>query len=193
MRLEAIVEGLFLGDQTGLEKSPVNRLFVDLGGILGDKHYGPTRLADSRTPKITRGTPIRNTRQWSAVSPEQCAEIASGMGVTKIEPGWLGANLSLAEISNLTELPQGTELIFPQNAVLLVEGENLPCRNPGEVIALKYPEKGLNPGLFPKAARGKRGLIGTVKVSGYISLNDKVVIEVYEPTTYSFPSNLGVK
>src|SRR5688500_14039327 len=102
MRLEARVDALYLGDRSGVEKGPVNQLVLDLGGIVGDRHYGLTRKAGSSTPEVPRGTEIPNTRQWSAVSPEELALIAELLGIPRIEAGWLGANLCLAGIPNLT-------------------------------------------------------------------------------------------
>ena len=178
MNHELSVSGLYLGSESGLE------------GIIGDKHAGFTRASDSQTPEYQRGTLIRNNRQWSAVSPEELSLIAESMGIPFIDPAWLGANLALSGIPNLTELPKGTKLRFPEETVLLIEGENMPCTGPGEVIASKYPEKGLKANSFPKAAFGKRGLIGVVERPGIIKLNDVVTVQIYQPKMFSLPPNL---
>lgn len=191
MRLEARVESLYVGDQAGLEKTPQELLIVTLEGIQGDKHAGFTRLVNSRTPEYPKATPIRNDRQWSAVSIEELKEIAQRMGIPTIDSGWVGANLALSGIPNLTQLPRGTKLHFPEQAVLLVESENLPCIGPGEVIAQKYPQLNLKASLFPKAAYGKRGLVGVVERPGIIKLQDVVLVEVHQPRLYSFPPNLS--
>lgn len=133
-----------------------------------------------------------NDRQWSAVSPEELEAIARAMGIPCIDPGWLGANLALIGIPNLTKLPEGTRLVFPEHAILLVKGENLPCTGPGEIIATKYPDKGLKANQFPKAAIGRRGLVGTVEEpgNGIIRLHDIVMVQVHQPQMYSIPPNL---
>jgi MOSC domain-containing protein len=193
--IEAKVAGLYLGDRPGIEKTSVSQLIVDCGGIVGDKHYGFTKGADSRTPEYPRGTKIRNNRQWTAIAPEDLAEIAKHMRVDHIDPAWIGANLYLAGIPNLSQLPKGTKLEFPQDAVLLVEDQNMPCKGPGGVIASKYPEGTVNPLLFPKAAivdktTSRRGLIGVVERPGVLTLNDIVLVKLYQPKTYSFPPGL---
>lgn len=190
MKVEAIVESLYVGKKTVLEKFSQDSIEVILAGIVGDSHSGFTKPADSRNPEYPRGTEMRNDRQWSAVSLEELNIIAQSMGVPKIDAGWIGANLSLSGIPNLTRLPKGTKLIFPKDAVLLVEAENLPCVGPGKVIASKYPELGIKPNSFPKAAMGKRGLVGVVERLGTITLRDVVLVKVYEPTIYSLPPNI---
>lgn len=190
MRLEARVESLYVGDNSGLEKTPQPFLEVNLEGIVGDKHAGFTKGADSRNREYLRGSEMRNDRQWSAVSPEELAVIAELMGIPQIDSGWIGANLALAGISNLTELPKGSKLVFPEDAVLLVEGENMPCVGPGEVIAAKYPDSGLKASQFPKAAYGRRGLVGVVERPGIIKLQDVVTVQVYQPKVYSIPPQL---
>jgi MOSC domain-containing protein YiiM len=189
VKLEARIESLFVG-RAGLEKQPEESIEVNFDGIVGDKHAGFTKPADSRNTEYRRGTEMRNDRQWSAVSSEELEVISERMGVPHIEPGWIGANLALSGIPNLTELPKGTKLVFPKDAVLLVEGENLPCVEPGEVIQSKYPDLKVNGKYFPRAARGRRGLVGVVERPGFINLQDKVTVKVYQPKLYSLPSNI---
>ena len=190
MKVQAIIESLYIGKKAVLEKLPQDSIEVTLTGIVSDSHSGFTKPADSRNHEYPRGSEMRNDRQWSAVSPEELSIIAQLMGVPKIDPGWIGANLSLSGIPNLTNLPKGTKLIFPKDAVLLVEAENLPCVGPGKVIASKYPELGIKPSAFPKAAIGKRGLVGVVERQGTIMLKDVVLVKVYEPIIYSLPPSI---
>ena len=187
MKIEALVSSLYTGQRPILEKFPKDSIEVTLAGIVGDSHLGFTKPADSRNPEYKRGSEMRNDRQWSAVSTEELSQIAKSMGVQTIDPGWIGANISLSGIENLTQLPKGTKLIFPKDAALLVEAENLPCIGPGKVIASKYPDLNLNPSSFPKAAIGKRGLVGVVERAGIITLRDIVLVKVYEPKAYSLP------
>lgn len=188
MIIEAKVEGLYLGDQTGLEKTPVSQLEVDLAGVVGDKHAGFTRLADSRNKEFVRGTIMQNDRQFSVVSLYELQLIASKMGVPNIDPAWLGANLALSGVSNLTELPRDTQFKFPSGAILSVTAENIPCLGPGEVIASKFPALDIKATSFPKAAIGKRGLVGVVKFPGIIKMGDKVEVVVYKSKEYSIPT-----
>ena len=180
MQLEAHVQALYVGDAKGLEKSPRDWLEFTLEGIVGDKHAGFTKPADARNPEYVRGSLMRNDRQWSAVAPDELAEVAKLMGVEQIEAGWTGANLALTGIPHFTMLPKGTKLVFPSGAVLVVEAENMPCTGPGRVIASKYPETKLTPQRFPKAGMHKRGLVGVIERAGIIHVGDTVVIQVYE-------------
>jgi hypothetical protein len=188
MQMQAKVDALYIGDQKGLEKTPCEVLDFTLEGILGDKHAGFTKKADARNPEYKRGTRMRNDRQWSAVTPDELVEAAQAMGVDTIDPAWLGANLSFSGIPNFTLLPKGTKLIFPSGAVLVVERENMPCIGPGRVIVSKYPDVGVSPNRFVKAAMHKRGLVGVIERAGEVRVGDMVTIEVYEAAAYPLPA-----
>ena len=188
MELQGQVQALYVGDAKGLEKTPCETLEFTLEGIAGDKHAGFTKKADGRNPEYQRGTMMRNDRQWSAVAPDELAEAAGLMGIEQIEAGWVGANLAFSGIPNFTLLPKGTKLLFPSGAVLVVEGENMPCVGPGHVIAAKYPDLKLLPNRFPKAAMHKRGLVGVIERAGVIHVGDLVTVQVYEAADYLLPA-----
>ncbi len=159
---------------------------VTMAGFEGDKHSGLTRRSDSRTPHYPRGTEIRNNRQVSLVSDEELAEVAVALELPLVLPEWLGANLALRNIPKLSLLPPSSRLFFPQDAVLVVEGENFPCIYPGEVIQQQYPER---PGLvtaFPKAALHRRGIVAWVERPGVINEYDTVRVDVAGPVLYDF-------
>lgn len=180
-----IVEGLYLGLQVeSLVTTPVGEVQVTFEGFAGDKHAGWTRLSDSRTPHYERGTLIRNDRQISVVSSEELAEIAQRLGILSVQPEWLGANLLLSGIPNLTRLPPPTRLFFEQGVVLTVSGENLPCTGPGKVIQQNYPERDDLAQQFVKAARGLRGLVVVVEHPGIIALGENVRADV--PSRYLY-------
>ena len=167
-------------------------------GIRGDTHAG-ARLQDVRESELRKfgfpkGTEIANYREFSAVSLEEMGEVTKAMNLPERVPyGCLGENLVVSGIPKFTELPTGTMLFFQKNqaekrtAVLVVWAENLPCAWPGEAIQSKFPDiQGLNR-LFPRAAIGKRGVVGSVYVSGYIGKGDTVIAYVprhrmYDPT-----------
>lgn len=183
--LRATVQSLHVGENsTGLVKASREFIEVDLSGVVGDKHAGYTRRADSRSKEYPQGVEIRNWRQWSAVSTEELARIAEQMGVSKIDPAWLGANLCLVGIPNLTQLPKGSRLTFPDGTVLEVEEENLPCINPGKVIRSQFPSCGIKPNLFVKVSMHLRGIVGVVNRAGIIRVGDQVQISVYQPGVY---------
>ncbi|WP_303831650.1 MOSC domain-containing protein [Asticcacaulis taihuensis] len=143
------------------------------GGFAGDRHFGLTRASCSRTPWHARGTPISNTRQISIVSVEECAAVASAMGVARIYPSWLGANLAVKNIADLSALPPSTRILFPSGATLFVTEENVPCKLPGKVIAQEYGHPDLA-GDFVKAAMHKRGVLALVEREGLIKTDDRL-------------------
>src|SRR5689334_15031140 len=96
---EVVVESLLVG-MPGFDHG---QLTMDLEGIREDpKHYGMTRIADSRTrpdvPKPVKGSIDENWRQFSAISVEDLNVIQQhyqeryGMAVGRIQARWLGPN-----------------------------------------------------------------------------------------------------
>lgn len=197
-RLRAHLAATLIADGRGFVTRPVPKLEVTLEGIPGDRHNGHARPADSRVPWYPRGTPIRNSRQLSLVSPDELAEIARRLGIAELPPQWIGANLVIEGVPRLTQLPPGTRLHFEGGAALVVEGENHPCRLAGAQVARSLGERdGANPAeptsaeidanqaaqtpldlAFVTAGAGLRGLVAWVERAGELvagtSLNVKV-------------------
>jgi hypothetical protein len=184
--LSGLVTGVFLGlDATSLVTTRQREALVTFEGFAGYRHSGLTRPSDGRTPHYPRGTEIRNSRQVSIVSAEELAEIAAAMEIPAILPEWLGANLITIGIPHLTQLPPSTRLFFSGGAVLVVEGENLPCIAPGKVIESQHPDV---PGLaarFVKAAQGRRGIVAWVEKAGAIRDGDEVRAEIAHQVFYN--------
>jgi len=153
----------------------VSMIHVELAGILGDRHYGLLRPADTRQKIYPRGTLIANRRQISVVSMEDCKRIAERMGIPELKSEWLGANILVAGIEGLTELPQGSRLIFPGGAGLICEGENLPCMGPGKIIESIFGVSTIQKS-FVAAARRMRGIVCSVEREGAIHIGDLVRI-----------------
>ncbi|GAB4406231.1 MAG: MOSC domain-containing protein [Anaerolineales bacterium] len=173
--LSGQVAGVYLGlDPHSLVTTRTDAAPVTWEGFAGDRHAGLTRPSDGRTPHYPRGTEIRNSRQVSIVSAEELAEIAAAMGLDAVLPEWLGANLLLTGIPRLTRLPRGVRLFFSGGAVLVSEGENLPCSAPGKVIQAQYPGIPGLARLFVKAAWGRRGIVAWVEKPGLIRVGDDV-------------------
>lgn len=148
---------------------PAADLALDLQGIPGDRHYGFTRKAGAREPWLPRGANIRSGRQISLVAEEELAEIAAGMALPRLEPGWLGANAVVRGIAAFSRLPWGTRLFCSGGAVLVNEGENAPCRRAGAEIARAYPDRSGLDTLFVKAAKHRRGIVATVELAGTLA------------------------
>ncbi|SOE11704.1 hypothetical protein SAMN05877838_0857 [Hoeflea halophila] len=155
-------------------------------GIKGDFHAGSTRKSGSREPWYPRGTEMRNERQVSIVATDELAIAAAGMGIERIEPGWIGANLVIEGIPLLSMLPPRTQLFFEGGVTLRIDGDNGPCRIAGARIAQNYPDKdetSLALG-FVKAAKRRRGLVAWVEKPGVILQGEKVTAHVWEQWIY---------
>ncbi len=170
------VENTLIGsDHHSLATVNQPSILLSFEGIVGDVHAGFTHGADSRTPWYPRGTLIRNDRQVSIVSAEELALIAKELHVPEVKPEWLGANLLLSGIPNLSLLSWDTRLVFSSGAVLSQLRENNPCAGPGKLIAAAYNQPDLT-SLFPKAAMHLRGLVATVELPGIIAQGDEVQV-----------------
>jgi len=181
-RFEAQVDGLYAALGDGFVSSPVESLDLTWDGIAGDRHAGPTRKSGGREPWYKRGTEMRNERQLSLVAADELAEAAQAMDLPEIKPEWIGANLLLSGVPNLSMLPPRSLLFFEGGATIKVDGQNAPCRFAGESIAEHYPDhdaKALALA-FPKKAVGKRGLVGWVEKPGTIKAGETVTVQVPE-------------
>jgi hypothetical protein len=88
---------------TGLEKQKVAAARFLFSGMEGDCHGGITRKSDSRMVKqYKRNTQVRNSRQLSILSAEELAEVAVRMNIPEVMPEWVGANMVMTGIPDLT-------------------------------------------------------------------------------------------
>lgn len=167
----------------GLEKQPVAEARLLFSGMEGDCHGGLTRKSDSRMLKqYKRGTEVRNSRQLSILSAEELAEVALRMGIPAVKPEWVGANMVVRGIPDLTLLPPGTRLQFASGAMIVIDAENHPCRYPADIIAKYNPEAKQG---FVKAAMHKRGLVGWVEAEGVIRTGDSIAIWIPPQRIYA--------
>jgi len=161
-----------------LETRRIDSLSVGFEGFPGDRHYGFLKSAGGRDkPFYTRGTTIKNHRHWSAVSVEELSKIADLMGISELQPEWIGANLIFKGIPNFTKLPPLSRIAIGRELVLVVYEENLPCDLPLPYIesgAGRKPKMG-----FAKAGKDRRGLVGWIEREGKIKTGDDV--HVYIP------------
>ena len=157
---------------TGLEKSPTGALTLTFDGIQGDCHSGATMLSDARTMKqYPRGVTLKNRRQVSIVSVEEMAEIADKLDIPALPPEWVGANLMVSGIPDLTLLPPSTRMMFSSGATLIIDLENQPCKYPAEIIEKHHPGHG---SAFVAMAKHKRGLVAWVEREGNIASGDSI-------------------
>lgn len=185
--LTGTVTQLLIGSsQHTLQSSNVDRVRVTFEGLEGDVHTSLTRRSDVRVPHYPRGTIIRNTRQVSILSQEELAEVAAAMAIPEVIASWVGANLELRGIPNLTMLPPSTRIFFPDEAVIVVDAENMPCIGPGNAIQDHYPDIPKLAQRFPKAAMHRRGVVGWIEREGYINNGDTVRVMLPPRVVYSY-------
>jgi hypothetical protein len=167
----------------GFEKQQRQSIKLLLTGPEGDCHTGETRLSDSRTLQTyKRNTVIRNVRQITLISAEEMAEVAAAMELPQMNASWLGANILTSGIPDLTLLPPSSRLQFPSGATLVIDMENMPCRQVADVIAKSYPAKSSQ---FVKAATHKRGLTAWVEREGEIHVGDEIKVFIPPQRIYA--------
>ncbi|MEO0327530.1 MAG: MOSC domain-containing protein [Pseudomonadota bacterium] len=169
----------------------VEKLELTYGGIKGDRHAGLTRESNAREPWYPRGTQMRNEQQVSIVSVEELADISQGLGIERIDAGWIGANLVFEGIPNLTYLPSRTLLMFEGGVTLRVDGYRGPCRFSGGSIAKHIGLDGEDHKKtqlafdFVKQANMKRGLVAWVEREGDIRAGEGFTARIWEQWIYT--------
>jgi hypothetical protein len=183
--IEARVEGVYWAPRDTFVSEPLDVLTLTYEGIPGDRHSGLYRESGPREPWYPRGTPMRNERQLSILSAEENDEVAVTMGIPKLKSEWIGGNLLLSGVPELSELPPRTLLWFPSGAAVRIDGDNGPCKKSGASIASNIPGR---PDLelgFVQAAKQKRGLLGWVEREGLVRTGDMVKIRIWSQTLYT--------
>jgi hypothetical protein len=184
--IRARVVGVYAGGSaTDLTSVAVDDLMLELAGVAGDRHYGFTRKAGAREPWYPRGTEIRSGRQVSIVSVEELAEVARRMELPALPAEWIGANLTLAGVPDLSHLPPGTRLFFEGDASLVVEGINAPCRDAGRSIVRHTGGRKEFELMFPKVARDLRGVVASVERAGIVRRGGDVQVRIPEQRPYA--------
>ena len=185
-KLLAAVAGVYLAPFDHFETRPVDALDLTFEGIAGDFHAGWTRNSGGREPWYGRGTEMRNERQLSIVAPDELAIVAGRMGMAGIKPEWIGANLVLEGVPQLSMLPAGTLLFFKGGVTLKVDAQNGPCRIAGRSIAenARMPDHEAGALMFPKVAKRLRGLVAWVEKPGRIENGEAVSVRIPEQWIY---------
>ncbi len=177
-RFAATLDAVYRADGEGFETRSVEALSLDFGGIAGDRHAGATRLSGGREPWYPRRTEMRNERQVSIVARDELAEAAAAMSIDVLAPEWIGANLVISGIPQLSWLPPQSRLFFEGGATIAIEGQNAPCRAAGAAIARHNSGRQDLTLLFPRAARHLRGLVGWVEKPGVITPGAAITVRL---------------
>lgn len=185
-KLAARVDGLYAAVGKGFETTARDHLDLTFDGIGGDVHHGPTRRSGGREPWYPRGTEIRNERQVTIVAADELAIAAGRMAIAEIRPEWIGANIVLSGLRRLSLVPAGTLLFLEGGATLKVDAQNHPCGLAGRAIAKHQNFEDIREAslLFPKHAKGLRGLTAWVEKPGRISLGEKVTARIPQQWIY---------
>lgn len=184
-----VVAGVFSAAPRGGRYPFVTRgsvvLTLDLAGIVGERHAGPTRKAGPREPWLPRGAVMRNDRQVSALCPAELAAIAVRLDIAELLPEWLGGNLLISGLADFSRIAPGSRLAFggqwggkgrfDGGAVLRVEAYNVPCRKAGRAVAEAAGRADLEHA-FVRQAAALRGLVLSVDLAGPIMTGDPVVL-----------------
>ncbi|AZV21274.1 MULTISPECIES: MOSC domain-containing protein [unclassified Mesorhizobium] len=186
-KLAAKAAALYVAPADHFQTRPVDELLLDFDGIAGDFHAGPTRRAGGREPWYPRGTEMRNERQLSIVAADELAVVAQRMGLAEIRPEWIGANLVIEGVPNLSMLPAGTLLFFKGGVTIKIDAQNGPCRIAGRSLAENAGMADVEAGalLFPKVAKRLRGVVAWVEKPGTVRVREEISVRVPEQWIYS--------
>ena len=152
-----------------------------------DVHSSRLRMSCSREGSLMgKGTEMLNLRQFSAVSVEELSEMARRLKVAEVKAEWLGANLLIEGIPEMSKIPRGSRLFFPSGAVLQSSGDNGPCKHAGRAVIEQLPGRGITETAFIRAAIERRGIVGFTVREGKLSVGDEIRVEIpkhwaYEP------------
>lgn len=162
------VVGLYKAEGRDFRTTAVDTLDLGFEGIPGDAHAGQTRNSGAREPWYPKGTEIRNERQLSILAPDELRLVARRLNIPEIKPEWIGGNLVLEGVDNLTRLPPRTLIFFEGGATIKIDGDNKPCRVSGRSIGSHFESREDIELEFSKQAANLRGLVGWVEKPGTI-------------------------
>ncbi len=185
-RVKARAAKLLAAPGNEMQTVEVDRLEVEIAGIVGDYHYGHSRKSGSREPWYPRGTEMCNERQLTLVAADEMAHVAGLMGIERIEPEWIGANMVIEGLRLLSLVPPRTQLFFAGGVTLRVDGANVPCKFSGASIASHYPDRDQTDLAlaFPAHAKKRRGLVVRVEKPGVIEAGEEITVAIPDQWIY---------
>jgi hypothetical protein len=185
-KLSGQVVGTFAALGKDFVTQAVDTLKLGFEGVEHDIHAGYVRGSSSREPWYPRGTELRNERQLSIAASDELGIVAGRMGIAEIKAEWIGANLVLDGIPQLSMLPSGTLLFFANGVTIKVDAQNGPCKIAGKSIAEHAGMADVTGAslLFPKVAKRLRGLVAWVEKPGTILPGEAVSVRVPEQWVY---------
>ncbi|MFK7836568.1 MAG: sulfurase [Sulfitobacter sp.] len=168
--------GMVPQNRPNIRSQPIEEGFATYAGFEGDFHAGLTRASCVRVKaQHPEGTEIRNVRQFSILSAEELAGIASDIGLDALDPKLLGASLVIEGIPDFTFVPPNSRLQAENGTTLVVDVENGPCNFPAREIEKEAEGHGK---AFKAAAKGRRGVCGWVERQGTLKLGDSLRLHI---------------
>ncbi|MEE9374955.1 MAG: molybdenum cofactor sulfurase [Rhizobiaceae bacterium] len=187
-KIKGRVKGLYQAQGRNFVTAPVDEMQLTYDGIPGDFHGGATRNSGGREPWYARETEMRNERQLSLLAPDELTLVAQRLDIPELKPEWIGGNLLLEGIENLTMLPPRTLLFFENGVTIKIDGDNAPCRPSGRSIAEQFEGRDDIELEFVKQAQQLRGLVAWVEKPGVISIGESFEARVHPQWIYTASS-----
>lgn len=184
--IEGMTAGLFSARGADFVTCAAETLELTFEGIPGDFHAGATRRSGGREPWYPRGTEMRNERQVSILAPDELRAIAAELRLDEVRPEWMGGNILLEGLPNLSMLPPRTLLFFEGGVTLKVDGQNGPCKLTGRSIAERSGAADVSAMAleFVRVAKRLRGLVAWVEKPGRVRAGERVTARLPEQWIY---------
>ena len=174
-------------DSGQIRAEAVEQLELTYAGVEGGRHAGRSRPSCSRVMHLyERGTQIANTRQLTLLSEAELAEVAASLGLVRLDPALLGANLLVRGLADFSRIPPSSRLQNEQGTTLVVDMENRPCRFPAEEIEARHEGHGK---AFIRSAKGRRGVTAWVERPGRLTLGDRLRLHVPDQPSWAFAAD----
>jgi len=166
-----------VGDRdAGLRSTSAQSLYLGFSGPAGETHGGLTRPSCSRVlAQYERGTEIRNVRQLSLISEEELSAIADEMGISNLDPSWIGASVILRGIPDFSHVPPSSRLQNEAGTTLTIDMQNRPCHLPVAEIKVDHPNEAKG---FKAAARRRWDVTAWVEREGQFSVGDQLRLHI---------------
>lgn len=166
-----------------LRAERLDQVRAELDGFEGEAHGGATRPSCSRFTMLhPKGTRVRNSRQLSILSAAELEVVAARLGLDRLDPELLGAQVVIEGIADLSHLPPGSRLQSGAGTTLCIDLQNGPCHLVAHEIEIDAPGHGK---AFSAEARGLRGVTAWVERAGPLAVGDEMALFVPTQRTWA--------